>query len=294
MNVLVNGASGYIGYHLTKNLLENGHRVYAVCRTSEGHLTEFAGNEDLTVIKTEQSVLEEKIKGLNIDVWYQLLWDGALGEKRSDVNLQLTNVKMYLDALNTAEKMGCKKIIYTGTVYEKLSENILKNDAANMHSFYILAKKQAHDLTLQLSKGMKIGYAWVNFCHPMGKYMNPKQVGPYALELFKRKEKGCFGPCRHLFDIIPVSYLADGLRLLGERDTHKKEYYVGSGAPRLLRDILTDMAKECGYDGPIGFDERPDDGLVFEAEWFDTKDFRDDTDLPYRYGISDVVRELPD
>ncbi len=293
MNALVNGASGYIGYHLVKSLLNAGHRVFAVCRKRNARLEELKSDE-LIVIETGQDHLKANIFGLKIDVWYQLLWDGAVGEKRADVFLQEENVVMYLDALRVAVDAGCRKIIYTGTVYEHFTEDILNSEAENRHSFYILAKKQAHDLTLQMSKGMNIEYVWVQFCHPIGRFMNSKQLFPYAVSAFANDLPTSFGKCDRFFDVVPVAYLADALRILGEKKTAKKEYYIGSGVPRVLRDYLEAAAKSCEYSLPIGFGERPDDGLVFKREWFDTKAFEEETGLKCEMDYEKLVLELAD
>lgn len=270
MNVLINGASGYIGYHLTKEMLNADHNVYAVCRSSVGHLGEFEGNRNLVIITTTQDKLKEKIADLKIDVWYQLLWDGAVGEKRSDALLQLSNEIMYVEAMKIAESIGCRKIIFTGTVYENFADDIIKNETENIHSFYIIAKKHAHDLTYQLSKSMKIQYIWVQFCHPVGKYMNKSQLFPYAVNAFSNNLPTSFGSCQNWFDIISVEYLCEALRLLGEKNVAKPFYYVGSGNPRILKDYLEEAAKICGYSLPIGFGKRPDDGLAFKKEWFNS------------------------
>lgn len=276
MNVLINGASGYLGYHLTANMLEAGHTVYAVCRKTSGHLNEFAENKQLHVVITAQDALSERIKWAEIDIWYQLLWDGARGENRKDPLLQLSNESLYVNALKTAEEIGCKKIIYTGTVYENFADDILADKAFNKHSFYILAKKHAHEITYQLSKSMNIEYIWTQFCHPVGKYMDKEQLFPYAVNAFVNDLPTSFGSCSNWFDIISVGYLADCLRLLGENVTGHDMYYIGSGEPKRLREYLETAAEICGYSLPIGFGKRPDDGLVFRREWFDIRNLVDD------------------
>lgn len=295
MNVLINGASGYIGYHLTKSMLDAGHSVYAVCRRSTGHLDEFSDNERLHTITTSQDKLKDKIYDPDIQVWYQLLWDGALGEKRTDPVLQITNEILYVNALKTAEKIGCKKIIFTGTVYEKFYDDIISGGEFNKHSFYIISKKHAHDMTFQLSKNMKIDYIWTQFCHPVGKYMNRDQLFPYAINAFKNNLPTSFGSCNNWFDIISVKYLADCLRILGEKETDRNLYYIGSGDPKRLREYIEEAAEICEYSLPIGFGERPDDGLIFRKEWFDTTEFEQEANLMYdedSYNVFENIKNI--
>ncbi len=294
MNVLINGASGYIGYHLTNELLSCGHKVYAVCRNSEGYLNNITKNDKLIIIKTSQEELEDKISDIHIDVWYHLIWDGSLGEKRTDPILQLSNVAMCVNALKTAERIGCKKIIFTGTVYENFADSIVSDPEKNKHAFYIISKKQAHELTLQMSKDMKIKYIWVQFCHPAGKYMNKNQLIPYAVNAFVNDDETAFGKCDNYFDIFAVEYLAEALRELGEKNTSKSMYYIGSGASKKLHEYIEKAAEICDYSLSIGFGKKPDDKLIFNNDWFDTIDLERDTGLKYTYSFENIVQNIKD
>ena len=289
MNVLINGASGYIGYHLTKEMLLAGHTVYAVCRHI-GFLIEFEHNRNLNVIFAEQNELADRLKDIKPDVWYQLLWDGHRGEKRADPILQISNEIMYINAINIAESLSCGKIIFTGTVYENFTDKILNDSKFNKHSFYIISKKHARETTFQLSKGMNIEYLWIQLCHPYGKYMNEGQLMPYAIKCFSEDLPTEFGSCENYFDIISVKYLVSSLRSVGEKKTSKSFYYIGSGKPRKLKEYMIEAARICDYKLPIGFGKRPDDGLVFEKQWFDTSDFENEFGLRNTEKIEYIIK----
>lgn len=292
MNIVVNGASGYIGFHLVKKLLEEGNTVYAVCGSSSGFLTNINNQKNLIILSKDDVVLEDKLKNSNASVWYQIAWHGACGKERSNPVLQLQNEIMSVKSLQFAESIGCKKIIFTGTVYENLTESILANQSFNSNSFYILAKKHTYELTYQLSKSMNIEYVWVQFCHPVGTYMNENQLIPYAIKCFVNNQPSVFGPCNQYFDIISVEYLVDSLIILGKNKSQKNKYYIGSGNPKLLKEYIKDIADVCHYDQMPGIGRRPDDGLVFNKEWFDNNQFVEEYNPCPDMPLSMVIERL--
>ena len=277
MIAVVTGASGYIGYHLVKELLSEGHIVYALCRNTTGHLEDIEDKSNLKIIKTEIPEIDDKV-GENVpDVWYHLAWAGALGKMRADAALQIKNEMLAVEAMQAAKRIGCKRIIYTGTVYENLADDMLKAPSFYGNSFYCIAKKHTHEITEQLAKKLEMEYIWVQFCHPVGKYMDSSQLFPTVVKAFKNNEPIEFGSCTNYFDIISAEYLAEGLCRLGMTEQPRDFYYIGSGNPRILKDYIKEIAEACGYSRQIEFGKRPDDGLVFKKEWFDTKGFEKET-----------------
>lgn len=273
MNMLVNGASGYIGSYLVKELLDAGHTVYAVCRRVHGFIEEMSETPGLNIIICEQSGLREKLSDKKIDVWYQLLWEGANGPLRADAEVQIRNELMAVQALEIAAEIRCPKIIYAGTVYERMAQKILEDDNFSGNSFYVICKQQTHEVTWQLSKKYDIDYIWCQFCHPIGIGMNPNQLIPSAIRAFVLNENIEFGKCDQPYDIFSVKNLAKAFRLLGENVNKKHFYYIGSGHPRILKEYIQEAADICHYGKQLEFGKRADDGMRYEWEWFDSSEF---------------------
>lgn len=294
MKAVVTGASGYLGFHLVSELLAAGHTVYAVCNRSRGFLDRIEEKRGLTVMEAEIPKLEEKMNGVVPDVFYHLAWQGALGEQRADASLQISNEILAIEAMKVCSRMGCPKIIFTGTVYEKLAEEMLAAHGFSGNSFYCIAKKHAHDMIRQLSKKLDLRCIWVQFCHPVGKFMNQNQLFPYAVNAFRNNRPAEFGSCRNYFDIVSVRYLSRGLRTLGEKDVPQKTYYIGSGRARILREYLQTAAEHFEYRLPIGFDIRPEDGLTLREEWLDSSEFERDTGMRCEESFEELLDAFAD
>ena len=95
---LVTGATGFIGQWLTRELLENGIKVYAVVRPDSENMGKLPEHKGLTVVPCDlqdygnlPDKLPEEALG-SIDVCYHLAWEGVSGPKSTDYRIQLKNV----------------------------------------------------------------------------------------------------------------------------------------------------------------------------------------------------------
>ncbi len=292
MNILINGASGFIGYHLIKEFLDNNHNVIAICRKISTPLESLMNNPHLNVIVCSQQELFSNICNLKVDVWFQLLWEGACGVLRSSPNVQINNELLAIMAMEVAHAINCKKIIYSGTVYENISDKLLADHSFNKNSFYIISKKHTHEITYQLSKGYNMSYIWCQFCHPIGKFMNKGQLIPYAINSFINNYNVEFGKCDQWYDIIPVKNLAVAFRLLAEKETKSNFYYLGSNKPKILKDYILEVAKICNYKNDIVFGLKQNDGLVYKKDWFNASRFTSEFSFSEIESFEDAVSEI--
>jgi len=263
-SAIVTGAAGFIGTHLVGEL-----RSHGVSVTSPGR-----GD-----IPTETA-----------DIFYHLAWEGASGTGRSDSVLQARNAELTLQALETAHKLGCGKFVALGTVYERFAEQIAESGSFGSSNFYILSKKYAHDMSRQLALKLGIDFIWITICHPIGRYIKPEQMMAYAVSNLLKGVSPAFGSATTLYDIAAVEDIARGLYLAGDCTLTKREYYIGSGNPRPLREWLEEARTILNVAPEIEFGKRPDDDLRFEREWFDTAPFTIETGYSPQTKFDKAVR----
>jgi nucleoside-diphosphate-sugar epimerase len=266
---IVTGATGFVGIHLVSELLSQNVHVTALCRENSPNLHRLPPGVD-TVYSIDELP--------QTDVFYHLAWEGASGPRRGDACLQTRNAEMTLDALLTASRLGCRRFIALGTVYERLAPHIKSSGKSGGADFYILSKEYAHSMSDQLAYKLGIEYSWCTICHPIGRFIKPEQMIAFAVTKLLAGEKPAFGPALTLFDIVAVEDVAQGLYLLGQSEKlTKREYYIGSGFSKPLHTWLEDVRQVLGVHVPIGIGERPDDGLRFDEHWFDITPLIEDT-----------------
>ena len=282
----ITGATGFIGTHLLEELNRNGVRVTTLVRP---------GSQSTERLK-DADVLEcgmddyPTLQGKPADVFYHLAWEGATGPGRDDEALQLKNVSRTLEALKAAKRIGCKRFVALGTVYEKLVPQIMSAPEHRKMDFYLLSKLNAHQMSKKLAEKLGIEYVWATIFQPIGKYIKNDQVMAYVINGLLNGNPPELGPCEEPFDITAVEDIAKGLRLIGECDSPAPEYYIGSGDPQLFKDYLAKTKEILGSDTDLKIGARPDDGLRFSKDWYDISALQRDTGYSPSVGFDEAVK----
>ena len=123
MQVVVTGATSFIGAATVKKLMEAGHQVFAVVRPASSnmkHLEKLAGGEAdglLTICPLDLADIRT-LHGFLADVWIHIGWDGAGSDNRTKRDVQQRNVTYALDAVEAAAALGCRRFLFTGSQAE--------------------------------------------------------------------------------------------------------------------------------------------------------------------------------
>lgn len=274
--VIVSGATGFIGYHLVRELLGHGDEVYAICRQNSanlGRIREFGNVRVIVCGLGEIGQLYEKCKERGFDVFYHLAWQGASGNARMDSVVQANNMKGMLEAVKSADLLGCSKFVATGTVCEYQCRAIVEKNIQPPSAFYLLAKEASYKMVKIECLKRGIPLVWCTFYHPIGKYNKPDQfIASVILKLMKN-ESPQVGPADKWFDIIDVEDLSRGLYLAGKKELQEDRYFIGSGNPRILKEYLEDIRVFVNAEVGFQYNAYSDDGLPMEQEWLDAVPF---------------------
>ncbi|KEQ17319.1 UDP-glucose 4-epimerase GalE [Endozoicomonas numazuensis] len=140
LNILVTGANGYIGSHVTIELLDAGHNVIGLDNLSNSHKSSLTQVEALTsksVIQNEADITDrdslERVFAMNkIDAVVHCAGLKAVGESQEQgERYHNVNVKGTRNLLDIMEKFGVKKIVFSSsaTVYGRQKEMPIKETA---------------------------------------------------------------------------------------------------------------------------------------------------------------------
>lgn len=140
---IITGATGMIGITLINYLLEKDIEILAIIRKNSRRKINLPNNKNLKIIECDLNELckldlEEK----NYDTFYHFAWDGTFGEDRNNLYKQDLNIKYTLDAVELANKLGCKTFIGAGSQaeYGRVDGLISNNTPTNPENGYGIAK----------------------------------------------------------------------------------------------------------------------------------------------------------
>lgn len=267
--VIITGAGGFVGSALTQKMVNNGIEVVAI---SQYYNSTFPNNPLIKKIETEiidQDELIDMIPENQYDAFYHLAWRGINGVEKSDLFIQLNNIKISLLCASVASRLKCKKFLCSGTVAERAVESLSSIDMISGGMAYSTAKQCTHLIIETYCKNIGLNFVWMQFSNIYGPQNKTGNLVSYTLEQLRAGRNAIFGPAMQPYDFIFVDDIIEAIYRLGLKDTKHNYYFIGSGKPRILKDYLNEIGAEYGKPELIKIGVRPDDKIRYKMEMFD-------------------------
>lgn len=273
-NVIVTGGNGFIGSSLIKKLVANGIKIVAVDITFQGERLP----ESELITKIESCVdasLVEKLPAEEYDVFYHLAWKGVNGADKANPSVQLANIQMAIDCADICKKLNVKKYLCAGTVAENATFSLPNLEKTSGGMMYGVAKYACRLILEDYCKNIGQQFVWMQFSNIYGVGNKTGNLVSYTLGELMTGNEATFGPALQPYDFIYVDDLIEAVYRLGEKETNKAFYYIGSGSPRQLKEYLLRIGELAGYADKIGIGIRPDDGIKYSMDMFCNDDLVD-------------------
>lgn len=243
MKVLVTGATGFVGSHLVKRLIDDGHNVRALVRKGRGMKGFDSRIELIYGDITDPSSLDDAVR--NADIVYHL----AAMVKEAGVPDSLfydVNVKGTENLLDASLKHGVKRFIHISTcgVHGDVKNPPATEDSPfNPEDIYQKTKIESEKLVMSFrKKGLP-----VVIIRPTGIY-GPGDTRLLKLfKLIKGRKFFMVGDGETLFHLVYIDDLIDALILAGQVPEAEGEAFLIGGEKYLtLNELTRDIAKTFG------------------------------------------------
>lgn len=296
MNVIVTGATSFIGAAVVRELLRRGDRVCAVVRPGSKNLayletmTPPERRENLRIITLDLSEIEQLplVPGKQPCAWLHAAWDGPGSENRARRDVQQRNVELSLGAVRTAAALGCRRFVFTGSQAEYgVRHGVTAETAAcNPVSEYGRAKADFAVRAQEFCRGKNLEYIHTRIFSVYGPGDHPWSLVNSCLHTFRAGEEMRLSDCRQLWNFLYIDDAARALVCL-LRQGNPGFYNVGSADTRVLRDYVETMYELCGCRGSFVYGGRgqntegasdlaPDiSKICTETEWRPTTTFEE-------------------
>lgn len=266
MKTVVTGAGSFIGAATVRELLRRGHQVEAVVRPhslSLAHLLEVIPDDGRTRVNIRELDMKDirdlaGESGLKADAWIQIAWDGAGSENRRKRKIQQGNIRLSLQAVQTAAALGCRRFLFTGSQAEYgIYHHLIAEDAQLAPvSEYGKAKAEFGREAQALCKSLNLEYIHTRIFSVYGPGDHSWSLVNECLRTFQKGGTMRLGACTQKWNFLYIDDAATALVCL-LTGGHSGVYNIAGEDTRPLRSYIEEMHRICGGRGTCAYGERP-------------------------------------
>lgn len=243
-NIIIVGASGFIGQHLVRHYLDAADNVLAIVPDPE-KLSAFIDRENFSSVKAgfeDFDRLSDMIPFKHIDIFYYLAW-GGYGKATNDYTAQVVNIKPLCDAVSEAAKIGCDRFLFTSSFSEfMISEHETKtHDQGAFCNVYGSTKHAARLIAQAVAAQKGVKFISVAFANTFGPGDNSHRSTNLFVHRLLNGQALDLTEGIHLYDWNYFDDTLKGLVLAGERGQSDGLYYIGNNERRPLKDIVAEV-----------------------------------------------------
>jgi dTDP-6-deoxy-L-talose 4-dehydrogenase (NAD+) len=239
MKVLVTGATGFVGQHLVRSLVESGHQVVAVARDmSKASAFDWYERVTSQAVDIHDCDVAKLVSG--IDALAHLAWPG-LPNYTGLFHFE-RNLPDDYAFLKAAVESGTKHLLVTGTCLEYGSKRagcLTEDMVSDPEVPYAIAKDALRKFLECLQAEHSFGLQWVRLFYMHGQGQNPKsllsqldtalQAGQASFEM---------SPGEQLRDYLPVAEVGAILATLLQHSETQGVLNCCSGTPISVRRLV--------------------------------------------------------
>jgi nucleoside-diphosphate-sugar epimerase len=248
VNVLVTGATGFVGRHLVAALLARGCAVRAVARNVETAAS-MPWINDVEFVAADIHAADLDIAALTdgIDVLAHLAWPG-LPNYRALFHFE-HNLMADYRFIKGAVEAGVKQVLVTGTCFEygMQSGPLSESTAPQPGNPYGLAKHTLHLFLQNLQQEKPFTLQWARLFYLHGEGQNPNSLLA-ALDRAIDAGEASFNMSggEQLRDFLPIASAADYLATIVHQRDFNGVINCASGQPVSVRALVEQHLRERG------------------------------------------------
>ena len=281
MNIIMTGATSFVGAATVRELLRRGHTVTAIARPASSKLGMILdGNEEallsgrLLVTENDLSEPEQLLEKVTKpqDVFCHCGWGGSGSASRTVRALQANNLEISLETIRTAKALGCKKFLFSGSQaeYGMHRDLITEETVCEPKSLYGEAKLAMREKGEKLCGELGLRYIHARIFSAYGPGDHPWTLVESCLDAFLNNREMSLGACTQNWNFLYIDDLARGMAALCEAEEtafkgiSNPVFNFGGAETKVLKDFVEEIHTLCGGKGETRYNTRGEnaEGLI--------------------------------
>lgn len=296
---IVTGANGFIGRFLVRELVKNQVEVFAVDRVSADCSSLIEQNVNMVECDLNHiSELPDLISDRDIDCVFHIAWQGVSGLDAKKYDVQLQNVKATVDLVEAAYAMRINTFIAAGSIHE-FEVKVEMNSGfpvINLGNMYKTAKLAAHWMAKAKAGAYQIRFLWPLIINAYGEEENSARLINSFVRKILNNESPELSSGEQIYDFVHVSDVARALYLIAEHGIDGRDYIIGSGNARPLKDFFFEAADiindvKGGERIPLGIGKYESKAIFLPPEAFDIMSLVHDTGFQPEVSFEEGIRK---
>lgn len=210
MNILMTGATGFLGGYVARALVEQGNKVTAIVREESNvrHLP-----DSVTYFRCEDFRNRDLLRQMGEvasqgGVYFlHFGWAGVSRDGTSNHQIQESNIITSKEYLKLAQRVGCSRFLFCGSraEYGNTFEVMEETRPCSPSSEYGIAKHRFHDMAKDYCRSEGMEYLNIRPFSVIGPGDHPWSIIAQSCTKLSKGERMDYGPCSQLWNFMDVT-----------------------------------------------------------------------------------------